>query len=197
MPSARQLDASTAAVAASGSAVPRSAATETPSPASPSQAHPNLHPVFAVLETDDAYFWLGPRGSFTLADVVQLKEGGIGRSVARKLFVVYQLLQGLTHLHAHGIVHGRYGAGSAWLTRHGRPTSTARAVWLRRVPVAARIVCTPGSLGMEHVLVDDVLWARLTGWTLTNGPEATGAGSTTAGTRIRLRTAHAHTDNAP
>ena len=70
-------------------------------------------------------------------------------------------------------------------------------MWLRRVPVAASIVCTPGSLGMEHVLVDDVLWARLTGWTLTNGAEAIGAGSTTAGTRIRLLAAHPHTDNAP
>ena len=73
----------------------------------PAQYHPNMLPAFAMIETARACYWLLPWMPFTLADVIQLKEGGIHRSISRKLFIVYQLAHALDALHRRGIVHGR------------------------------------------------------------------------------------------
>ena len=89
--------------------------------------HVNLQPTFALLETAESYYWLRPRALFTLADAVRLREGGIGRSVARKLFLSYQALQGLAALHVAGVVHGRCGGERDGSLTPRRPCRVRRA----------------------------------------------------------------------
>ena len=118
----------------------------------PAQYHPNLLPAFAMLETARACYWLLPWMPFTLADVVQLKEGGIHRSISRKLFIVYQLAHALDALHRRGLAHGRCVPVRPLIHLTRLLNVLARRSGVRWVL---------HSVGMSHVLLDDGLWARL------------------------------------
>ena len=78
-------------------------ASETSGQVIPSLCHPNILPLFAALEGQNAFFLLQPYVQHTLSDVVSFTPAVLGKSSVKQQFLLYQVLQGLTEVHSHGI----------------------------------------------------------------------------------------------
>ena len=71
-----------------------------------------LQPVLGVVETDGHFFILLQHHRFALRDLVMFSPEVVMESHAKPLFVVYQILLALQHLHQHGIAHGALSSAS-------------------------------------------------------------------------------------
>ena len=68
--------------------------------------HANLTPLIAALESKDAYYLIYPYLRFTLFDAAMHSPAMFEDSVAKPLFVIFQLLKLLDHCHRKGITLG-------------------------------------------------------------------------------------------
>ena len=68
--------------------------------------HPNLSPLLASLESRHAFYFIYPYMRFTLFDAAMHSPGMLEDSVAKPLFVLYQLLNLLKHCHSKGATLG-------------------------------------------------------------------------------------------
>jgi WD repeat-containing protein 81 len=82
---------------------PLSLASEKSGQVIPSLCHPNILPLFAALEGQEAFFLLQPYVQHTLLDVISFTPAVLGKSSVKQQFLLYQVLQGLTEVHSHGI----------------------------------------------------------------------------------------------
>lgn len=76
------------------------------------QAHANLTPLISALESKHAFYFLFPYTRFTLFDAALHSPAMFDDSIAKCLFVLYQLTQLLHHLHSLGITLGEIGLRS-------------------------------------------------------------------------------------
>ena len=77
--------------------------TSTTSRIMPCLCHPNILPLFAALEGQDAFYLLQPYIEHTLHDLIFFTPAVLVNSSVKQQFLVYQLLQGLAEVHSHGI----------------------------------------------------------------------------------------------
>lgn len=73
----------------------------------PSLCHPNVLPLFAALEGENAFFLLQPYVAHSLSDVVLFTPSVLAKSSVKQQFLLYQILQGLTEVHSHGVPQNR------------------------------------------------------------------------------------------
>ncbi|CAI2162146.1 12710_t:CDS:10 [Funneliformis geosporum] len=66
---------------------------------------PNLIDVFAVLESDRAFYFMAPYRGTTLQDLLKFSSGVLDSNV-KKSFILYQLLKTVQKLHQKGVIHG-------------------------------------------------------------------------------------------
>ncbi|KAI8997149.1 hypothetical protein BDB01DRAFT_770023 [Pilobolus umbonatus] len=71
----------------------------------------SLPDVFAIIETDIAYYFLASYRSATLQDVLTYNPGVISSNY-KKGFIIYQLLRVAASLHSRGIIHGSLKASN-------------------------------------------------------------------------------------
>lgn len=71
-----------------------------------SRVHSNLTPLLAALETKNAFYLIYPYARFTLFDITIHSPAMFDDSVAKVLFVIYQLLKLLDHCHSKGVTLG-------------------------------------------------------------------------------------------
>lgn len=71
--------------------------------------HPNLSSLLAVLESRHAYYFIYPYLRFTLFDCALHSPAMLEDSVAKPLFILYQLLNLLNHCHSKGATLGDLG----------------------------------------------------------------------------------------
>lgn len=71
-----------------------------------SRVHSNLTPLLAALETRSAFYLIYPYTRFTLFDITIHSPAMFDDSVAKVLFVIYQLLKLLDHCHSKGVTLG-------------------------------------------------------------------------------------------
>ncbi|OAD66079.1 hypothetical protein PHYBLDRAFT_175602 [Phycomyces blakesleeanus NRRL 1555(-)] len=69
-------------------------------------ANSNLPDVFAIIESENAYYFLASYRGTTLQDLITYNPGVLSSNF-KKGFVVYQLLRAVASLHSRGILHGR------------------------------------------------------------------------------------------
>lgn len=69
-------------------------------------ANSNLPDVFAIIESDSAYYFLASYRGTTLQDLITYNPGVLSSNL-KKSFVVYQILRALASLHSRGVIHGR------------------------------------------------------------------------------------------
>ncbi|KAI8069130.1 uncharacterized protein B0P05DRAFT_495339 [Gilbertella persicaria] len=74
-------------------------------------ANSNLPDVFAIIESDDAFYFLTSYRGTTLQDLLTYNPGVLSSNL-KKYFVVYQLLRITASLHDRGILHGSLKASS-------------------------------------------------------------------------------------
>lgn len=65
----------------------------------------NLPDVFALIETDTAYYFLASYRGATLQDLITYNPGVLSSNL-KKSFIIYQLLRVIASLHSRGIMHG-------------------------------------------------------------------------------------------
>lgn len=65
----------------------------------------NLPDVFALIETENAYYFLASYRGATLQDLITYNPGVISSNL-KKSFIIYQLLRVIASLHSRGIMHG-------------------------------------------------------------------------------------------
>ena len=70
------------------------------------RVHSNLTPLLAALETKNAFYLIYPYARFTLFDITIHSPAMFDDSVAKILFVIYQLLKLLDHCHSKGVTLG-------------------------------------------------------------------------------------------
>lgn len=71
--------------------------------------HPNLSPLLAALESRHAFYFVYPYLRFTLFDSAMHSPAMLEDSIAKPLFVLYQLLNLLNHCHSNGTTLGDLG----------------------------------------------------------------------------------------
>jgi hypothetical protein len=69
------------------------------------QSTSNLAEVFAIVESDIAYYFIASYKGTTLQDLITYNPGILSSNM-KKSFVVYQLLRAIAGLHSRGFVHG-------------------------------------------------------------------------------------------
>ncbi|KAL0079254.1 hypothetical protein J3Q64DRAFT_1645069 [Phycomyces blakesleeanus] len=74
-------------------------------------ANSNLPDVFAIIESENAYYFLASYRGTTLQDLITYNPGVLSSNF-KKGFVVYQLLRAVASLHSRGILHGRQVASN-------------------------------------------------------------------------------------
>lgn len=77
--------------------------------------HPNLSSLLVALESSHAYYFLYPYLRFTMFDVVMHSPAMLEDSVAKPLFVLYQLLGLLQHCHGKGATLGQIGLRNVFM----------------------------------------------------------------------------------
>ena len=77
--------------------------------------HPNLSPLLLALESRRAFFLVFPYSRFTLIDVALHSPAMFNDSVAKPLFVFYQLLKVLEHCHGVGVTLGALSLRSVFV----------------------------------------------------------------------------------
>ena len=77
--------------------------------------HSNLAHLLAAVESKNAFYLVFPYQRFTLFDATVHSPAMFGDSVAKPLFVLYQLLQLLDHCHSKGITLGELGLKSVFV----------------------------------------------------------------------------------
>ena len=77
--------------------------------------HSNLAHLLAAMESKNAFYLIFPYQRFTLFDATVHSPAMFGDSVAKPLFVLYQLLQLLDHCHSKGITLGELGLKSVFV----------------------------------------------------------------------------------
>ena len=70
------------------------------------EVHPNFSPLIAALESDHAFYFVSPYLRFTLFDSAMHSPAMLEDSIAKPLFVLYQLLSLLQHCHSKGATLG-------------------------------------------------------------------------------------------
>ncbi|KAG9306186.1 hypothetical protein G9A89_016090 [Geosiphon pyriformis] len=68
-------------------------------------SNPNLIDIFAVIESEKAYYFMAPYRGTTLGDLLNFSSGVL-KSNIKKSFIVFQLLRAIKGLHELGVVHG-------------------------------------------------------------------------------------------
>ncbi|CAG8532136.1 3372_t:CDS:10, partial [Gigaspora margarita] len=71
----------------------------------PITTSPNIIDVFAVLESERAYYFMAPYRGTTLEDLLKYSSGVLNSNV-KKSFILYQLLRTVQSLHMKGVIHG-------------------------------------------------------------------------------------------
>ena len=71
------------------------------------ESHSNLVNVKAVIETPNAFYFLAPYSPMTLANFITFNRSVFLSSPNIRLFLIYQIIRGLEHLHDVGLYHGR------------------------------------------------------------------------------------------
>ncbi|CAG8477948.1 2875_t:CDS:10 [Funneliformis caledonium] len=66
---------------------------------------PNLIDVFAVIESDRAFYFMAPYRGTSLQDLLKYSSGVLDSNV-KKSFILYQLLKTVQKLHQIGVIHG-------------------------------------------------------------------------------------------
>ena len=66
---------------------------------------PNLIDVFAVLESNNAFYFMAPYRGTTLQDLLKYSSGVLDSNV-KKSFILYQILKTAQKLHQKGVIHG-------------------------------------------------------------------------------------------
>lgn len=103
-------------------------------PVSSSSEHPGLCPLIAALETKQAYYLLSSYQRFTLFDIVTHSPAMLEDSVAKPLFVMFQLLKLLEHCHSMGVTLGGLSLKNIF---------TDSRLWIQlRLPLS--VVCQAG-----------------------------------------------------
>ncbi|KAI9270674.1 hypothetical protein BDA99DRAFT_326484 [Phascolomyces articulosus] len=74
-------------------------------------ANSNLPDVFAIIESDNAYYFLASYRGTTLQDLITYNPGVLSSNL-KKSFVVYQILRALASLHSRGVIHGSLKASN-------------------------------------------------------------------------------------
>ncbi|KAI8381048.1 uncharacterized protein BYT42DRAFT_494393 [Radiomyces spectabilis] len=74
-------------------------------------ANSNLPEVFAVVESEEAYYFLASYRGTTLQDLITYNPGVLSSNL-KKGFVIYQLLRAVASLHSRGILHGSLKASN-------------------------------------------------------------------------------------
>ncbi|KAI7849268.1 hypothetical protein BDC45DRAFT_280949 [Circinella umbellata] len=74
-------------------------------------ANSNLPDVFAIIESDSAYYFLASYRGTTLQDLITYNPGVLSSNL-KKSFVVYQILRALASLHSRGVIHGSLKASN-------------------------------------------------------------------------------------
>ena len=72
--------------------------------------HHNMLTAISILKSSTCYYVIHPHTPFTLNDVLTLSPAVLARSSAKKLFIVYQLLQAMRHCHSLGLALGDVNA---------------------------------------------------------------------------------------
>ena len=101
-------------------------------------SHPNLSSLLVALESLHAYYFIYPYLRFTLFDVVMHSPAMLEDSVAKPLFVLYQLLNLLQHCHMKGVTLGQIGLRNIFMDAR---------LWIQmRLPVETLTSSLPSSL---------------------------------------------------
>ncbi|KAG0169423.1 WD repeat-containing protein 81 [Apophysomyces sp. BC1015] len=74
-------------------------------------ANSNFPDVFAIVESNNAYYFLASYRGTTLQDLITYNPGVLSSNL-KKSFVVYQLLRAVASLHSRGILHGSLKASN-------------------------------------------------------------------------------------
>jgi hypothetical protein len=69
------------------------------------QSTSNLAEVFAIVESEKAYYFIASYKGTTLQDLITYNPGILSSNM-KKSFVIYQLLRAIGGLHSRGFVHG-------------------------------------------------------------------------------------------
>ena len=77
--------------------------------------HANLIPMLAALETRSAFYLIFPYTRFTLFDAALHSPAMFDDSVAKTLFVLFQLLKLLSHIHSLGVTLGEVSLRSLYV----------------------------------------------------------------------------------
>ncbi|KAI9288274.1 hypothetical protein BC943DRAFT_318124 [Umbelopsis sp. AD052] len=78
------------------------------------QSTSNLAEVFAIVESDIAYYFIASYKGTTLQDLITYNPGILSSNM-KKSFVVYQLLRAIAGLHSRGFVHGALRASNIFI----------------------------------------------------------------------------------
>ncbi|CEP18332.1 hypothetical protein [Parasitella parasitica] len=77
----------------------------------PDTSNSNLPEVFALIETNSAYYFLASYRGATLQDLITYNPGVLCSNL-KKSFIIYQLLRVTASLHSRGVVHGSIKASN-------------------------------------------------------------------------------------
>ncbi|CAO3627368.1 unnamed protein product [Cunninghamella blakesleeana] len=77
----------------------------------------NLSEVFAIVQSETAYYFLANYHGTTLQDLITYNPGVLNSNM-KKGFVIYQLLRTMASLHSRGIIHGNLKASNIFVDEH-------------------------------------------------------------------------------
>ncbi|KAI7863019.1 hypothetical protein BDF14DRAFT_1847877 [Spinellus fusiger] len=80
-------------------------------------ANSNLPDVFAIVESESAYYFLATYRGTTLQDLITYNPGVLSSNF-KKGFIVYQLLRAIASLHSRGVLHGGLKASNILIDEH-------------------------------------------------------------------------------
>jgi serine/threonine protein kinase len=78
------------------------------------QSTSNLSEVFAIIESDTAYYFIATYRGTTLQDLITYNPATFSSNM-KKSFVIYQLLRAIAGLHSRGFVHGALRASNIFI----------------------------------------------------------------------------------
>ena len=107
--------------------------------------HANLTPLLAAFESQHAFYLVFPYLRFTLFDAIMHSPAMLEDSVAKPLFVMFQLLQLLDHCHNHGLTLGELGLKNIFIDSR---------LWVQ-VRLPASIICSDRQKADETEKVAD------------------------------------------
>ena len=107
-----------------------------------SVGHDNLCPIFGVLDSDAALFVVAPLRPYSVQHLLQHRGDQLAESHAKPLFLIYQVLLGLRHLHSRGAIHGRLNPANVLVDR---------SLWIELAGVRGYIQPQSGITGLPDL----------------------------------------------